>query len=251
MASVIDDTYDSYGTFEELQLFTEAVERWDINFKEQLPEYMQLIYQTLLKVYQEIEEDMEDEKKIPSSLCKRSVRAYFEEVRWLEQGYTPFLEEYLEVALVSTGYFTLSTTSFVGIMEDNIITKDVFEWVFNRPKIVRASQIICRFMDDIVSHRFEQERGHTASSVVCYRKQYGVSEEDAYDDLNKKVIEAWKDINEEFLVNPMVVPKPVLVRVLNLSRVMDLLYKDGDGYTQVGKVTKDAVGALLIDSIPI
>ncbi|GMN40651.1 hypothetical protein TIFTF001_009870 [Ficus carica] len=27
MASVIDDTYDSYGTFEELQLFTEAVER--------------------------------------------------------------------------------------------------------------------------------------------------------------------------------------------------------------------------------
>ena len=81
------------------------------------------------------------------------VRAYVEEVGWLEQGYTPSLEEYLEVALVSTGYFTLSTTSFVGIMEDNIITKDVFEWVFNHPKIVRASQIICRFMDDIVSHK--------------------------------------------------------------------------------------------------
>ena len=29
MTSVIDDTYDSYGTFEELQLFTEAIERFD------------------------------------------------------------------------------------------------------------------------------------------------------------------------------------------------------------------------------
>ncbi|GMN73799.1 hypothetical protein TIFTF001_055741, partial [Ficus carica] len=157
MTSVIDDTYDSYGTFEELQLFTEAIERWDINFKEQLPEYMQLIYQTLLNVYQEIEEDMEEEEKYRVHYAKEAiksvVRAYFEEARWLEQGHTPSLEEYLKVALVSTGYFTLSTTSFVGIMEDNIITKDVFEWVFSHPKIVKASEFICRFMDDIVSHK--------------------------------------------------------------------------------------------------
>ncbi|GMN71277.1 hypothetical protein TIFTF001_055519, partial [Ficus carica] len=157
MTSVIDDTYDSYGTFEELQLFTEAIERWDISLKDQLPEYMQLVYQTLLKVYQEIEEEMEEEEKYRVHYAKEAmksvVRAYFEEVRWLEQGYTPSLEEYLQVALVSTGYFMLSTTSLVGIMENNIITKDVFEWVFNHPKIVKASTIICRLMDDIVSHK--------------------------------------------------------------------------------------------------
>nr|WBW04340.1 terpene synthase [Ficus rumphii] len=255
MTSVIDDTYDSYGTFEELQLFTQAIERWDISFKDQLPEYMQLIYQTLLKVYQEIEEEMEEEEKYRVHYAKEAiksvVRAYFDEVRWLEQGYTPSLEEYLQVALVSTGYFMLSTTSLVGIMEDNIITKDVFEWVFNHPNIVKASTIICRFMDDIVSHKFEQERGHVASSVECYTKQYGVSEQEVYGELNKKVVDAWKDINEELLVNPTAVPRSVLIRVLNLSRVIDLLYKDGDGYTHVGKVTKDSVVAMLIDSVPV
>ena len=99
--------------------------------------------------------------------------------------------------------------------------------------------------------QFEQERGHVASSVECYTKQYGVSEQEAYGELNKKVVDAWKDINEELLINPTAVPKPALIRVLNLSRVIDLLYKDGDGYTHVGKVTKDAVVALLIDSVPV
>lgn len=30
MLTVLDDTYDAYGTLEELQLFTEAIERSDI-----------------------------------------------------------------------------------------------------------------------------------------------------------------------------------------------------------------------------
>ena len=29
MTSIIDDIYDAYGTFEELELFTEAIERFD------------------------------------------------------------------------------------------------------------------------------------------------------------------------------------------------------------------------------
>ena len=61
---------------------------------------------------------------------------------------------------------------------------------------------------------------------------------------------AWKDINQEFL-KPTVMPRPVLMRVLNFTRVMDFLYKENDGYTNVGKEVKDAIAALLIDPIPL
>ena len=56
------------------------------------------------------------------------------------------------------------------------------------------------------------------------------------------------DINQECL-KPTAVPMPLLTRVLNLSRVMDVIYKEGDGYTHVGKVMEDNIGSVLIDPI--
>ncbi|KAI6680464.1 hypothetical protein NL676_034345 [Syzygium grande] len=44
MVSIIDNIYDVYGTSEELELFTEAIERWDVEAKDGLPEYMQACY---------------------------------------------------------------------------------------------------------------------------------------------------------------------------------------------------------------
>lgn len=80
--------------------------------------------------------------------------------------------------------------------------------------------------------------------------QYGVHEEEAYKELYKKVDNAWKDINEECL-KPTAMPMPVLLRAFNFARVIDVLYKEGDGYTHVEKVTKEKVASLLIDPIPI
>ena len=96
----------------------------------------------------------------------------------------------------------------------------------------------------------EQERGHVASAVECYIRQYGVSKEEAYDEFKKLIENAWKDLNEEFL-QPTAVPVPVLARALNFSRVMDVLYKDEDEYTLVGPLMKDLVAGMLIDPVPI
>ncbi|KAH9699983.1 Beta-myrcene/(E)-beta-ocimene synthase 2 [Citrus sinensis] len=43
----IDDVYDVYGTLDELELFTDAVERWDATATEQLPYYMKLCFHAL------------------------------------------------------------------------------------------------------------------------------------------------------------------------------------------------------------
>lgn len=93
--------------------------------------------------------------------------------------------------------------------------------------------------------QFEQKRGHIASGVECYMKQYGVSEKEVYENFLQQVEDAWKDINEE-LLQPTTVPTPLLTRVLNLSRVIDVIYTGEDGYTHVGEEMKNNVASLLV-----
>ncbi|KAF8391453.1 hypothetical protein HHK36_023758 [Tetracentron sinense] len=227
ITATIDDIYDVHGTVEELQLFTEAIERWDISTIDQLPEYMKVCYSALLDIYDEMEEEMTKEGRsyrvnYAKEQMKFLVRAYFVESKWFQGRHIPTMEEYMRVALTSSGYPMLATTSFVGMGE--IVTREAFDWVVNEPKIVQASAIIARLMDDLVSHK----RGHSASSVECYMKQHGVSEQEVHIEFHKRVTNAWKDVNEECL-KQTVVPMPLLMRVLNLARMIHVIYKDEDG----------------------
>ncbi|KAJ0044678.1 hypothetical protein Pint_04339 [Pistacia integerrima] len=156
MAFVIDNVYDVYGTIEELELFTEAIERWDVSAMDQLPGYMKLCYQALLDVYSETEKDMANQGRLyrlhfAKEAMKTLVRNYFYEAKWCHKNYVPSLDEYMTAALVTSAYSMLATTSFVGM--GNIVTKEAFEWLFTNPKMIKASSVICRLMDDMVSHK--------------------------------------------------------------------------------------------------
>ncbi|XP_060973589.1 alpha-humulene synthase [Cannabis sativa] len=254
LASITDDIYDAYGTIDELELLTKAMQRWDITCMDKLePEYLKTYYKAMLDSYEEFEKELKKEElyklEYAKEEMKRIIGAYFEEARWLSEGYLPRLDEHLRVSYVSCGYVLLIATSYVGMHD--IVTHETLNWLSKDPKIVSASTLLARFMDDIGSRKFEQKRNHIPSTVDCYMKQYGVSEEEAIKELNKRVDTHWKEINEDF-IRPTVVPFPILVRVLNFTKTVDLLYKEGDDqYTNVGKVLKESIAALLIDSIPL
>ena len=82
---------------------------------------------------------------------KNQVRAYFAEAKWFHEQHIPTMEEYMRVALLSSGYSLLATSSFIGMGE--IVSKEAFDWVISDPKIIRASTVIARFMDDMTSHK--------------------------------------------------------------------------------------------------
>ncbi|KAL3719366.1 hypothetical protein ACJRO7_004342 [Eucalyptus globulus] len=252
MTSVLDDIYDVYGTYEELELFTRAVQRWDIDCINELPEYMQVFYKALIDVYVEIGEKLASAGRsygldYAKEAMKRQDRSYFAETKWLHRQHKPTMDEYMSVALVSSGYHLLAITSFVGMQD--IVTKDDLDWLFNDPKILKASTVICRLMDDLATHKFEQGREHADSAVQCYMKQYNVTEREAENDLRKQVDDAWKDLNEECLC-PTAVAKPLLMGILNLTRVMDVLYKDGgDHYTNPHIMLKDYIRSVLMDPV--
>ncbi|KAF3450150.1 hypothetical protein FNV43_RR06230 [Rhamnella rubrinervis] len=253
ITSIMDDIYDVHGTFEELQLLTQAIERWDICCIDHLwPEYMKYFYGALLDVYAEIEQVMTKTGRLDcfhyvKEAMKRQARSYFVEAKWYHENHVPTMDEYMGNAMVSCGYLMLTTTSFIGM--GDLVTKEAFDWASRNPKILRSACIISRLMDDVVSSEFEQKRGHVATGVQCYMKEHGVSKEEVHRVFGEQIDDAWKDINQEFLKSTDI-PVPFLIRVLNLSRVIDLLYKDEDAYTHVGKSLRDGITSLLIDPLP-
>ncbi|CAL1373266.1 unnamed protein product [Linum trigynum] len=249
LGSVLDDTYDAYGTIEELEQFTDAIYRWDTSMQDIEPK-MKILFEATVDAYNDMHEMATEE--FGRSYCwdyakqalKNSVRNYLEEARWLAKDYVPTIEEYRRVSGMSTLYEWLAFAAFCGMGEST--SKEVFDWLFTEPKLLVASSEHCRLMDDVVTHEFERKRGHAPSSVECYMKQHGVSKKEAINVINNLVEDDWKIINEELLNPPAHVPKEILLIFLGFAQVMEVLYADGDGYTRSETTTKDMLTALLV-----
>ncbi|CAO2836435.1 unnamed protein product [Amaranthus hypochondriacus] len=251
LITAVDDTYDSYGTIHELELFTDILHRWDSARFNQLPDYLKFLYQFQLHTIQEFEQeltnqgkshDFSDLKKEFEIICE----AYLQEARWLHEKIMPTYEEYIKVGLTTSTFAFL----FMGTLQGmgDIASKEDLEWVFQKSKVKKTTGILCRIMNDIHGHKVEQKRNHVPSAVECYMANFGVSAEDAYKELEKKVEEEWKNVRAE-MIRPTVVPMPILMGILNACRTMYDLYKDGeDGFTRA-EFMKTQIKALLIEPV--
>ncbi|MED6171578.1 hypothetical protein PIB30_041965 [Stylosanthes scabra] len=259
--AILDDTYDNYGTIQELELFTQAIRRWDIGLIKSLPECMKVVFNVVVKLFDEIE--FEIAKNGNSNLMLQYVKeaffsfveGYMVEARWCHENYVPTYDEY-KINGIETSTCPLEMTVLIALGE--FATKDMFDWIFNYPKVIKAVSLIARLWDDLGSHKFEQQsREHVASAVECCMKQYDVSQEDAYKLIQNEIKGYWKDINEACLINSDAIPKHVLDLILGLARATEFTYsnlKDDavgsfeDKFSH-GQLTKDYVVALLLDPI--
>ncbi|XP_068644515.1 viridiflorene synthase-like [Aristolochia californica] len=255
MVSLTDDTYDAYGIYEELEQYTNAIQRWDLAAMDDLAEYMKPLYLELVTLFKETEEKLEQEgysyqigyvKEAIQELCREG---YFAEAKWYHDRYTPGIEEYIRVALKSSGYEAVFVLTMVFMEEASV---EAFEWWKSKPRIIVAITEICRFLDDLVAHKFEQERGHIVSSVECFMEEKGMTEKEVINLFKNFYNLAWKDINETCL-RPTPFPMYILGKAVNLGRMMEAWYKSNgkDGYTFSGDRTKEMITALLVDPIPI
>ncbi|KAL6146196.1 hypothetical protein ACLB2K_056879 [Fragaria x ananassa] len=256
LTTVQDDVYDVYGSYQELELYTDAIERWDISaIDDQLPQCLKDCYKGLLDSYSAYEEKLAKEGNLyrldyAKEAIKIQLRGYFQEAKWLNEKYTPTMDEYIPNGLNSS-FYPMAITSFVGM--GGLVTKDTMDWVLNDPKIVKATALTGRLLNDMAGHKFEQDIEQGASSVECYMNQYGVTEEEAKIELTKQKDAAWKDINQEWLDlhSSNSIPKPLLQIILNLARSGEVLYKNEDLYTNAEAGLKGFIVSLLIEPVPV
>ncbi|XP_074310139.1 (-)-drimenol synthase-like [Silene latifolia] len=253
--SLLDDTYDAYGTLEELKIVTEAFQRpWNKDVVEELPEHVKWCYYAYVTTCDEAEEDLAKEGR---AFCvdylrqqvKTLSKAYMKEAEWCHQKYVPTYEEYMENAIITSPYPIGIVMSFLGMGE--IASKEYFEWANQNPipDVIKAVSTILRLMNDMGGHEFEQSRNHVASSVQCLMEHNKVTENEAKEMLSKEVEDAWKVVNKAML-KPYVIPKPLLTRILNLARSAHVIYHGtADGYTNVNQILKDKIGSVLVNPI--
>ncbi|XP_016480628.2 vetispiradiene synthase 3 [Nicotiana tabacum] len=253
MISIVDDTFDAYGIVKELEVYTDAIQRWDVSQINRLPDYMKISYKALLDLYNDYEKELSNDGRssvvhYAKERMKEIVRNYFVEAKWFIEGYMPPVSEYLSNALATSTYYLLTTTSYLGMKCAN---KEDFEWLDKNPKILEANVTLCRVIDDIATYEVEKSRGQIETGIECYMRDYDVSTEEAMEKFQEMAEIAWKDVNEGIL-RPTPVSTKILTRILNLARIIDVTYKHNqDGYTHPEKVLKPHIIALLVDSIEI
>ncbi|XP_010545915.1 PREDICTED: alpha-humulene/(-)-(E)-beta-caryophyllene synthase-like [Tarenaya hassleriana] len=252
LLTLLDDTYDAYGTPGELDQFTDALERWDRTAAEGLPDSMKYLHHVILDFYDKIEEEMDKETRLGCGFhAKKSfiltAKGYHKEAKWLREDYVATFKEYKENGIFLCAYYAAITSSFVGT--GDVAKLDAFEWLSSYPKVFVASLIISRFMDDISTYEFEHKRKHVGTAIDCYMKEYGVAKGKAIEEIQNIIMDSWKELNQE-LMRPHLFPFPLLMRILNLTRVIDVFYKYQDLFTNP-ELLRDDVVSLFIEEIPI
>ncbi|RVW58704.1 (3S,6E)-nerolidol synthase 1, chloroplastic [Vitis vinifera] len=145
---IIDDIFDVGGTLDELTLFTEAVNRWDLSAFKELPEYMKMCFKTLDDITNEISTKVHKEHKWnPVALYGRrgtcgASSLVFSIGSWHNQGNVDLVDDF--------------------------------------PGIISSTATILRLWDDLGSAKDENQDGHDGSYVECYLKEHrGSSVENA------------------------------------------------------------------------
>ncbi|URD96108.1 Myrcene synthase, chloroplastic [Musa troglodytarum] len=171
LITTIDDVYDVYGTMDELELFTDAVDRWDVNAMDRFPEYMKICFLALFNTTNDTAYNVMKEKVPLSKQCNPWIqladlcKAYMMEARWYHQGYTPNLEEYLENALVSISGPLMLTLAYCT---SDDVTREALDGFQSCPEIARWSSMIVRLCDDLGTSKDELRRGDVPKSIECH-----------------------------------------------------------------------------------
>nr|WBW04264.1 terpene synthase [Ficus altissima] len=252
---VLDDTYDTYGTVDELELLTTAFESWDMKAMDGLPDYMKLLFLGIYNHINGLAFDILKEKELHVIKYLKKVfvdvtKSYLQEAKWYYSAHIPTFHDYMENGWVSIGAIASLVIAFFVL--ESPITKEALE-IFDAgyPSIIRQSSLIIRFANDLATDSFEKKKGDAPTSIECYMHETGVSEDEARRHVLSLMSEAWKQLNECRGTNSVFSRKYIEV-ITNLTRMSMWLYdgRDGFGIHNQG-VTKDAVLSVFVNPISL
>ncbi|XP_024046987.1 gamma-terpinene synthase, chloroplastic-like [Citrus clementina] len=256
LITTIDDVYDVYGTLDELELFTNAVERWDVKAMDQLPYYMKQCFHVLHNSTNEMAFDvLKDQgvhvipylKKVWADMCK----SFLLEAKWYSSGYIPTLEEYMDNAWISVSGPVILLHAYNLIA--NPPTNEALQFLEEYPNIIRWPSMIFRLANDLATSSDEVKRGDVPKAIQCYMHETGASESDAREHIRDLITATWMKMNnKDGDENPdhLLLSNNFIRFAMNLARMAQCTYQNGDGHTIQHK-SKNRVLPLLVHPVSL
>ncbi|KAG9454294.1 hypothetical protein H6P81_007198 [Aristolochia fimbriata] len=256
---LIDDIFDIYGTVDELILFTEAVERWEVESTKRLPRFMKMSFMALYNTTNDIADKVlkkhgwnpiEPLRETWAAMC----RAFLAEKRWLTSGNLPESEVYMRNGMISSGVPMSLIHMFVMLGEGN--KKETMNLLATLPDLISHSAMIFRLWNDMKNVKVHgKERGDDGCYADCYLKEccdISSSTTSVIENVEEHVVQrlndAWKKLNAECLfASPY--SSSLRTASLNIARMAGITYSYDDVQRPVA--LRDLACSLLMENIPL
>ncbi|XP_030459491.2 probable terpene synthase 12 [Syzygium oleosum] len=153
LVTTIDDVYDVYGDLDELELFTDAVHRWDVDAVSNLPGYMKLCFLALYNSVHEMAYDVlkqDGENIIPclakawSDLCK----AFMQEAKWKHNKVTPAFKEYMNNGWISVSGLVILIHAFF-LLSPHVRKEELESFESYSHDLLKSPSVIFRLCNDL------------------------------------------------------------------------------------------------------
>ncbi|WCJ17889.1 Terpene synthase 5 [Euphorbia peplus] len=227
IVTLMDDTYDSYGTIDELKLLTSGLQRFTIEVADELPESMQPIYRALFDLTKNHEtQECSYKTTFAREMIAELARSYQMEKSWQEERKVPSMDEYIKNGKVTSAFDVITASCILGV--EDMGMKEIL-WIRNNPDTVVGTKINIRFLNDIV--KSERDRGDFPKVMDCYMMEYGVSLDESVEAIQKIIEDQWKKMNDDML-KLHTVPRIFLKYTFNYARLAHIFnFKQGDWFT--------------------
>lgn len=94
------------------------------------------------------------------------------------------------------------------------------------------------------------KRGDVPKSIQCYMKENGASEEEARKYIRSLISKTWKEMNKE-VAKETPFSQTFIGIAMNLGRMAQCMYQNGDGHGHPDTITRERILALLFEPIQL
>ncbi|KAG6495703.1 hypothetical protein ZIOFF_043529 [Zingiber officinale] len=209
--ALLDDVYDVHGNLEELEIFTDAIER--------LPE------------------------ALFSGRLQHSKRSCLS-TKWSHEKYTPTVGEYLENGWISgSGHIFLTNAYCMS----PYLTKTDLENFRTYTRFLQWSSMNFRLCNDLV----EMGRSDGPSVIHCLMQEKDVLEAEAREMIKEMIMANWRAMNGDRVNYTNMFEENFKICAINLNRTAQFFYRGTDRYSEYDSEIKDSVVSLLVEPIYI